>query len=173
MNWPKILTRERVETLTLEERGALLTGIIAIAEGLPIRKNPNPYLEVLLDSVRMELEVSKRNAANGKHGGNPSLKKKPEPERKKKRTAFVQPTVDEVSAYCAERGNSVNPQAFIDFYTSKGWKVGNQPMRDWKACVRTWEQTDRTRRKGKELYGANGIKILPEAEQLHDLDHLF
>lgn len=55
---------------------------------------------------------------------------------------FLPPAVDEVAAYCRERGNRVNAQAFVDFYTSKGWKVGGQPMRDWKAAVRTWEQRD-------------------------------
>ena len=58
-------------------------------------------------------------------------------------TKFKQPTIDEVRAYCSERHNNVNPQTFVDFYASKGWKVGNQPMRDWKACVRTWEQKDK------------------------------
>ena len=57
---------------------------------------------------------------------------------------FSPPTVDEVKAYCAERGNSIDPQHFVDFYASKGWRVGNQPMKDWKACIRTWEQRDRT-----------------------------
>ena len=56
---------------------------------------------------------------------------------------FVPPTLEEVTAYCRERKNNVDPQNFIDFYTSKGWKVGNQPMKDWKACVRTWEQRDK------------------------------
>lgn len=54
-----------------------------------------------------------------------------------KRSAFVAPTVDEVDDYCNERVNHVNPQAFVDFYESKGWKVGNQKMCDWKAAVRT------------------------------------
>ena len=52
------------------------------------------------------------------------------------------PTVEEVAAYCRERGNSVDAERFVDFYASKGWKVGNQPMKDWKACVRTWEKRD-------------------------------
>lgn len=55
---------------------------------------------------------------------------------------FVPPTVEEVSAYCEERRNSVDPAAFVDFYASKGWKVGSSPMKDWKAAVRTWEQRD-------------------------------
>ena len=52
------------------------------------------------------------------------------------------PTVEEVAAYCRERGNRVDAERFVDFYASKGWKVGNQPMKDWKACVRTWERRE-------------------------------
>lgn len=53
---------------------------------------------------------------------------------------FTPPTLDEVRAYCKERNNKVDYERFVDFYTSKGWKVGNQPMKDWKAAVRTWER---------------------------------
>ena len=53
---------------------------------------------------------------------------------------FKKPTVLEVNEYCIERNNSVNPESFIDFYESNGWKVGKNPMKDWKACVRTWEK---------------------------------
>lgn len=59
---------------------------------------------------------------------------------------FVKPTADEVRAYCAERGNRVDAQAFVDFYAAKGWKVGSAPMKDWKAAVRTWEQRDTAQR---------------------------
>ena len=55
---------------------------------------------------------------------------------------FVRPTVEEVRRYCEERHNGVNPEAFIDFYESKGWMVGKNHMKDWKAAVRTWERTD-------------------------------
>ncbi len=53
---------------------------------------------------------------------------------------FVKPTVEEITAYGAEIGKTVNAQRFYDFYESKGWTVGSQPMRDWKACVRKWEE---------------------------------
>ena len=59
-----------------------------------------------------------------------------------KNKRFVPPTREEVQAYCIERGNHVDAEAFIDFYTSKGWMVGKNPMKDWKACVRTWEKRD-------------------------------
>lgn len=58
------------------------------------------------------------------------------------RKRFSPPTVEEVTAYCKERKNRIDAQQFIDFYASKGWKVGNTPMKDWKACVRTWEHRD-------------------------------
>ena len=53
---------------------------------------------------------------------------------------FVPPSLSEVKAYCQERNNGINPQHFIDFYASKGWMIGKNKMKDWKAAVRTWEQ---------------------------------
>ena len=58
-------------------------------------------------------------------------------------TRFIPPTVEEVTAYCQERKNCVDAQRFVDFYASKGWKVGKENMRDWKAAVRTWEHRDK------------------------------
>ena len=59
------------------------------------------------------------------------------------RKRFIIPTPEEVQAYCDERKNGILGQQFCDFYSSKGWKIGKEPMKDWKAAVRTWE----TRRK--------------------------
>lgn len=58
----------------------------------------------------------------------------------KPRRNFVAPSVEEVSAYCKERNNGIDPQSFIDFYDSKGWMIGKNHMKDWKAAVRTWER---------------------------------
>ena len=55
------------------------------------------------------------------------------------RKRFVIPTPEEVQAYCDERKNGILGQQFCDFYSSKGWKIGKEPMKDWKAAVRTWE----------------------------------
>ena len=62
--------------------------------------------------------------------------------KKKESRRFAPPTVEEVSAYCRERGNAVNPQRFVDFYAAKGWMIGKNKMRDWKAAVRSWEQRE-------------------------------
>lgn len=56
---------------------------------------------------------------------------------------FVPPTIDEVKAYCEERKNGIDPQSFMDFYTSKGWKIGSNSMKDWRAAVRNWERMRR------------------------------
>jgi hypothetical protein len=58
---------------------------------------------------------------------------------KRARTAFTQPTLEEVSTYCAARGRGVDPERWMNFYESKGWMVGKTKMRDWQAAVRTWE----------------------------------
>ena len=55
---------------------------------------------------------------------------------------FTPPTLDEVRDYCYDRGNGVDPQRFVDYYTSNGWMVGKNKMKDWKAAVRTWEQKE-------------------------------
>lgn len=65
---------------------------------------------------------------------------------------FTPPNVDEVMAYCSERGNSVDAQRFVDFYTANGWRVGKNPMKDWKAAVRTWERSD-AQQKGANSFG--------------------
>lgn len=54
---------------------------------------------------------------------------------------FTRPTVEEVRAYCEERGNSVDADRFVAYYDSNGWKVGKNAMKDWRAAVRTWERS--------------------------------
>jgi DNA-binding transcriptional MerR regulator len=63
---------------------------------------------------------------------------------KKERMLFIVPALQEVSAYCQERNNNVDSQKFFDFYESKGWMVGKNKMKDWKAAVRTWEDKSKS-----------------------------
>ena len=86
------------------------------------------------------------------------------PSAPEKTTRFKPPTVEEVAAYCLERGNHVDAQRFVDYYTANGWKVGKNPMKNWKAAVRTWErgnwraavmpQPERSRIKSEADYAA-------------------
>ena len=60
---------------------------------------------------------------------------------KSNRTRFTPPTLEDVKSYCLERNNNVDAERFIDYYTSNGWMVGKNKMKDWKAAVRTWEKS--------------------------------
>lgn len=62
-----------------------------------------------------------------------------------KRKRFTPPTADDVRTYAREKGFSIDAERFVDFYASKGWKVGSTPMKDWKAAVRNWVSRDRAR----------------------------
>lgn len=79
----------------------------------------------------IELEIDIEN--NGEE------KSSPVPPKSKR---FIPPTIEEVTFYCQERSNNVNAEKFVDHYTSNGWKVGKNPMKDWKASIRSWEQKD-------------------------------
>ena len=79
-----------------------------------------------------------------------------------KKKAFKKPTVEEVLDYCTERGNHVDAEAFVAFYDSKGWKVGNAPMKSWKAAVVTWEK--RQKQNAPPKTQANKFQNFPISE---------
>ena len=68
------------------------------------------------------------------------------------RKRFSPPTVDEVREYCQSRSNGIDPEAFIAFYASKGWKVGRSPMKDWKQAVITWEKRRKQEGEEEDIY---------------------
>ena len=80
---------------------------------------------------------------------------------KKPLKRFTAPTLEEVKEYCAERKNGVDAERFVNYYTANGWKVGKNPMKDWKAAVRTWERNDSEKPK------------TAETEYSFDLDEFF
>lgn len=61
-----------------------------------------------------------------------------------KQKKFVKPSLKEISDYCKERNNDVNPEKFLNYYEANGWKVGRNNMKDWKAAIRTWEVNSRS-----------------------------
>lgn len=80
-----------------------------------------------------------------------------------KRTAFVPPTLEEVKAYILEKGYAVDADRFIDFYESKGWMIGNNKMKDWKAAVRTWSRGDNAvRNSGSRSQGVKSANVNDE-----------
>lgn len=76
---------------------------------------------------------------------------------KRQSRVFKKPSVEEVRAYCEERKNKVDAEAFVDFYESKGWVVGKSPMKNWKAAVRTWERNG---------YGQNNNRV-SKVDEVH------
>ena len=78
---------------------------------------------------------------------------------KNKRIIFIVPSLEEVSAYCQERNNNVDSQKFYNFYESKGWMVGKNKMKDWKASVRTWEDKTKQAEEPKELLLARKLGL--------------
>ena len=90
-----------------------------------------------------------------------------EKEKKNKKEVakrFAPPSVEEVKEYCDERQNGIDAQAFVDFYESKNWMIGKNKMKDWKACVRTWER----RNKGYQKTESKGFGDFPQREVDND-----
>lgn len=93
-------------------------------------------------------------------------KEKPVNPTKETQNRFKTPTIQEVKSYCLERKNNVDPQKFVDFYQSKGWLVGKSKMKDWEACVRTWEKE--TPQNGKPLIDLKAIERVKEAQEIKE-----
>lgn len=75
-----------------------------------------------------------------------------------KRQAFTPPTMEELQAYCKERGGKVDPDRWMAHYQSNGWKVGRNPMKDWRAAVRTWEKSSFGPQPARVVGGAAPVK---------------
>lgn len=84
----------------------------------------------------------------------------------KSKKRFTPPTIDEVMEYCRERNNNVDAQRFVDYYTSNGWKVGKNPMKDWKAAVRTWERDSKPTSKMPPMPKVSGVDDLDRLERM-------
>lgn len=75
---------------------------------------------------------------------------------------FKKPTIEEIKTYCLERRNTVDAEKFFDYYESNGWKVGKNSMKDWKACVRTWEKNryDKQQYQTETKYNPNALTFV-------------
>ena len=106
--------RQRIET----DRTNVQTNLRQISEKSP------PEIEIELEK---DIEIEKEIHSSAKSTTT-------------KRKRFEKPTLSQITQYCLERNNNVNAEQFYDYYESNGWKVGKNAMKDWKACVRTWER---------------------------------
>ena len=117
------------------------------------------YLDGNKRIIHSELRVEKsaRGVEKSARGGSRICDKEIIDEKSNKETViensigtpkrFTKPTLQEVKEYCLERGNAVDPQKFFDYYESVGWKVGKNPMKNWKASVRYWESNQKKKDK--------------------------
>lgn len=97
----------------------------------PQKPNETKKTQIEIESeIKTEINTPLPNGNKGSKAATPTTRE----------TRFSPPSLDEVQAYISERGSAVDAQQFVDFYASKGWMVGKNRMKDWKAAVRTWEQ---------------------------------
>ena len=106
--------RQRIET----DRTNVQTNLRQISEKSP------PEIEIELEK---DIEIEKEIHSSAKSTTT-------------KRKRFEKPSISEIKQYCMERNNNIDASQFYDYYESNGWKVGKNSMKDWKACVRTWER---------------------------------
>ena len=106
---------------------------------IPIYNNTNLPINFLLEKETKE--ISPKDLIEDDLV-NPEIEQRKKVAQKKE--SFKPPDLLEVQTYCIDRKNNVSPEGFVNFYQSKGWKVGNQPMKDWKAAIRTWEQKNKS-----------------------------
>lgn len=102
------------------------------------------YMKDYRDKQKALTDCKTNSKTNSKANVSSADKNKKEirKELEEREKRFAPPSIEEVRAYCLERRNGVDPQTFVDFYASKGWKVGREPMKDWRAAVRTWEKRE-------------------------------
>ena len=91
-------------------------------------------------------------AAEPEPAQEPEQKPKSQPE---KRAKFVKPTVEEIAAYCKDKGYNINARQFFNYYESNGWKVGRNAMKSWQAAVQNWSTRDKTSGKAAGTMWAN------------------
>ena len=103
----------------------------------------NRYIRLLGGGIKEKLSTSQRKVNGGikeKFKDNSTSLIIHNNTTSKKGSRFTQPSVSDVMDYCNQRQNGIDVQTFVDFYQAKGWMVGKNKMKDWQACVRTWEQ---------------------------------
>ena len=81
---------------------------------------------------------------------------------------FTRPTLDEIRSYCAENGLAVNAERFMDYYDANGWKVGRNPMKDWKATCRNWAKRDKERETEKKAAVKSAVHNFDERNTDYD-----
>lgn len=120
--------QEELATLMLDQKGSYMECIQPVSN---------------MDTTCIQDVYADKNSIDKNRLDKVSIEEREEAGKPPRSQAFKPPTVEEVAAYCAERNNGIDPQAFIGYYASANWFRGKTKIKDWKACVRTWEQRDK------------------------------
>lgn len=121
------------------------------------------YIQICCDPINKIVNTPiNENVKGNNTSSNTTSNTTNEYKDKSTRSRFAPPTLEEVQAYCTERNNNIDAQRFIDYYTSNGWKVGKNPMKDWKATVRNWERTSKTDQPKEQSSGNIFVDMLNE-----------
>lgn len=91
-------------------------------------------------------QMASKWQADGEQMATPKEEKKVINKESNSSRRFVKPTIEQIAAYCKEKGYDVEAERFFNYYESKGWVVGKSPMKDWKAAVRTWASNQKSSR---------------------------
>ena len=105
-----------------------------------IKKQKISKTEAKQKQTKSKVEANVNVNVNPNVNENLNLESKSKSKSKSK--LFIKPTIDEIKNYCSERKNNVNAESFSNYYEARGWKLKGIQMKDWKACVRTWEGND-------------------------------
>jgi hypothetical protein len=125
------------------------------------KKSAKSYAPSVTKASPEEEEKEKKDSSTK------SPKKKAPPKKKADRN-IIPPPLDMVTAYCAERNNGIEPQAFIDHYEANGWQRGKTRMKDWQATIRTWEQQRKNNGSGQQASLSGGDR--PKTARQHNAD---
>jgi len=120
-------------------------------------QNVTSTLQNVTDTVTKDNESKSKSKSKSKSIEEKNIKEKTP-------AYFIPPTLSEIKVYCQERNNGVNPEKFFDFYESKGWMVGKNKMKDWRAAVRTWEKGNTNSTGTQKLTSGNEFTALLEQE---------
>ena len=136
---PNVTTSGRIEYIYDIYEKPIQEGKKQEVENQPLEIQPLE-IQPIENPTQLNNKELNTNKLNNKELSNKEYKEK----AKRK---FIKPTLEEINQYCSERNNGINAEAFYDFYECKDWYVGKNKMKDWKACVRTWERREDTKAK--------------------------
>jgi len=165
---------EAMEGLSDAEKGKCFDALANYAINGVYPEGMEPVVRLFFTLAKPQIDKNNQRFENGKNGGRKTNQTETETKPNKNQTEtkpeanvnvnvnvekekdtlkcvqkekvknFVKPTHDEISQYCLESGNNIDVGRFYDFYECKGWKVGKNPMKDWRAAVRNWYRSEAT-----------------------------